>query len=300
MLAIPAQIAGCENRTLCTPPRKDGSIDPHILVAASMVGITNIYKIGGVQAIAAMAYGTESVPKVDKIFGPGNSWVTEAKVQVAADPLGATCDMPAGPSEVLVIADKNADPEFVASDLLSQAEHGVDSQVILVSDSEKMIDDVENALRDLSEQLNRKDIIKQCLENSCSLLVDDIKMAIEVSEIYAPEHLILQVENPSTWVDQIQNAGSVFLGAWTPESVGDYASGTNHVLPTFGYTKSLSGLNLDSFSRKMTIQQLSKKGILKLGPIVETMAEVEGLQAHKLAVSLRLKKLSNSQNLDLL
>ncbi|MBT4760572.1 MAG: histidinol dehydrogenase [Bdellovibrionaceae bacterium] len=292
MLAIPAEIAGCGKRVICTPPQSNGKIDANILMAAKMVGVTEIYKVGGAQAIAAMAYGTEIIPKVDKIFGPGNSWVTEAKVQVAQDPSAAVCDMPAGPSEVLVISDEQANPEFVATDLLSQAEHGVDSQVILLSTCKNHIAAVKTALMNFTEQLDRKSIIVESLKHSKMILVNSIDEALEVSELYAPEHLILQFQNADKYLNRINNAGSVFVGPWTPESVGDYASGTNHVLPTFGYAKNLSGLNLDSFCRKMTIQTLTPEGILAIGPTVETLAGIEGLNAHKLAVTVRLKQLN--------
>ncbi|NRA67540.1 MAG: histidinol dehydrogenase [Pseudobacteriovorax sp.] len=294
MLAIPASIAGCQVKVLCTPPRKDGTIDPNILVAASKAGITDIYKVGGAQAIGAMAYGTETIPKVFKIFGPGNSWVTEAKVQVAADPNGAVYDMPAGPSEVLVIADKTANTNFIAADLLSQAEHGKDSQVLLVTTSATIAAGVTQAVSDQLKALSRKDIAASALENSSIVLVDSLDEAISVSNAYGPEHLIIQVEDPEAALLKITNAGSIFLGPWTPESVGDYASGTNHVLPTYGYTKSVSGLALDSFMTQISVQKLTEIGLRRLGPSVEQLAAVEGLDAHKNAVTIRLNSIKET------
>ena len=289
MLAIPALIAGCKTKVLCAPPRKDGKLDPHILVAAHLCGVNVIAKVGGAQAVAAMAYGTESVPKVDKIFGPGNSWVTQAKILVAEDPEGAAYDMPAGPSEVLVIADAQARAEFVASDLLSQAEHGPDSQVVLVSNSAELIAEVEAELSLQLALLSRRDIAAQALSKSFSILVASIEQAIEVSNQYAPEHLIIQTSKASQWAPQIQHAGSVFLGAFTPESMGDYASDTNHVLPTYGFARAYGGLSVDAFFKQMTFQELTEAGIRDLGPVVETLAELEGLDGHKNAVSVRLK-----------
>jgi len=291
MLGVPAWIAKCEEVTLCTPPQRDGRVNPHILVAAKLCGISRIYKIGGAQAIAAMAYGTASLPKVDKIFGPGNSWVTEAKRQVAQDASGAAIDMPAGPSEVMVIADAKANPEFVAWDLLSQAEHGTDSQVMLVTDSESMIGRVLAEVEKAMVDLPRRQIAEGSLKHSRVILVESLAQAIEVSNAYAPEHLILQVEDAGRCVDHIRHAGSVFLGAWAPESVGDYASGTNHVLPTYGYARATSGLSMDSFFKSITFQCLNETGLKDIGPTVETLAEVEGLHAHRNAVSVRLKEL---------
>jgi len=288
MLAVPAAIAGCPVRILCTPPRRDGSADPAVLVAAARAGITDVFKIGGAQAIAAMAYGTETVPRVRKIFGPGNAWVTCAKSLVAGKPGGPAIDMPAGPSEVLVIADAGADAEFVAADLLSQAEHGVDSQVVLVTTSEQLARRVCDSLVPQLELLSRAAIAREALSQSHIILVDTIDEAIRVSNRYAPEHLILQIANPRSVLDQVRNAGSVFVGAWSPESVGDYCSGTNHVLPTFGHAGAYSGLGVDQFMRYMTIQELTRDGLEALGGTVTTLAALEGLDAHAAAVSRRL------------
>jgi histidinol dehydrogenase len=288
MLAVPAAIAGCPTRILCTPPRPDGSADPAVVVAATRAGIGDIFKIGGAQAIAAMAYGTQSVPRVRKIFGPGNAWVTCAKTMVSADPAGAAIDMPAGPSEVLVIADAGASSEFVAADLLSQAEHGVDSQVMLLTTSASFADKVRAEVTRQLRLLSRAAIAEQSLINSRIIVVDDVDSAIEVSNRYAPEHLILQFDNARTALPAIRNAGSVFVGPWTPESVGDYCSGTNHVLPTYGYASSYSGLGVDQFMRQMTVQELSREGLQGLGPTVTTLAGLEGLDAHAAAVTRRL------------
>jgi histidinol dehydrogenase len=289
MLAVPAAIAGCATRIVCTPPRRDGRADPAVVAAASRAGVTDIFKIGGAQAVAAMAYGTASVPKVAKIFGPGNAWVTCAKSVVAADPDGAAIDMPAGPSEVLVIADDQASPEFVASDLLSQAEHGVDSQVVLVTTSERLADAVEQQIGQQLESLSRAAIARASLEHARMVIVADLETAVEVSNRYAPEHLILQCEDARALVPAISNAGSVFVGQWTPESVGDYCSGTNHVLPTYGYARSYSGLSLDQFLRGMTVQQLTRDGLAGLANAVVTLAGLEGLDAHAAAVTRRLR-----------
>ena len=293
MLAVPAAIAGCPEITLCTPPRPDGTADPAVLYAAQAAGASRIFKIGGAQAIAAMAFGTESVPKADKVFGPGNAWVTEAKAQVAADPNGAAIDMPAGPSEVLVIADEQADPEFVAADLLSQAEHGEDSQVILITDSEKLADQVQGEIADQLALLARRDIASKAIACSRIILVADLDNAVEVSNRYAPEHLILQVSAPRELVPLIRNAGSVFIGPWSPESVGDYCSGTNHVLPTYGHARAYSGLGVDQFVRYMTLQELTWEGLRGIGPAVTELASLEGLDAHSAAVSRRLQRPGN-------
>jgi histidinol dehydrogenase len=274
---------------LTTPPRPDGEADPAVLVAASRAGVREIYKVGGAQAIAAMAYGTETVPKVAKIFGPGNAWVTSAKTLVSSDPAGAAIDMPAGPSEVLVMADASASAEFVASDLLAQAEHGVDSQVILVTTSSDMGRQVADQIDNQLEQLSRVDIARGALENSRIIVVDDIPTAIEVSNRYAPEHLILQITEPRKQLAEIRNAGSVFVGQWTPESVGDYCSGTNHVLPTYGFARTYSGLGVDQFMRQMTVQELSREGLENLGGAVVSLAGLEGLDAHAAAVTRRLR-----------
>ncbi|RFN58286.1 histidinol dehydrogenase [Marixanthomonas ophiurae] len=289
MLAVPATIAGCKEIMLCTPPDKNGEINPAILYTAKLCGIAKIYKIGGIQAIAAMTFGTETVPSVYKIFGPGNQYVTVAK-QLATK-YNVAIDMPAGPSELLVYADDTANPAFVASDLLSQAEHGPDSQVILVSTSEKMIAETEKEVVKQLEQLPRKEIATQAIENSKLILINSEKEALEMINEYAPEHFIVISENEDYFVTNIQNAGSVFIGNYTPESAGDYASGTNHTLPTNGYAKQYSGVNLDSFLRSMTFQKITETGIKNIGSAIEIMAEAEGLQAHKNAVSLRLKSL---------
>jgi histidinol dehydrogenase len=288
MLAVPAVIAGCATRIVCTPPRPDGRADPAVVVAASRAGVADIFKIGGAQAIAAMAYGTVTVPKVAKIFGPGNAWVTCAKSVVSADPDGAAIDMPAGPSEVLVIADGSASAEFVAADLLSQAEHGADSQVVLVTTSGRLADAVEQQLEQQLRSLSRAGIARASLEHARVLIVDDLGMAIEVSNRYAPEHLILQCADARALLPRISNAGSVFVGQWTPESVGDYCSGTNHVLPTYGYARSYSGLSLDQFMRGMTVQELTRDGLARLSGAVVTLAGLEGLDAHAAAVTRRL------------
>lgn len=289
MLAVPAAIAGCPTRILCTPPRHDGSADPAVLVAASRAGVTDVFKIGGAQAIAAMAYGTETVPKVCKIFGPGNAWVTCAKSLVSADAAGAAIDMPAGPSEVLVIADAGASAEFVASDLLAQAEHGIDSQVVLVTDAPELAAAVATELDEQLATLSRADIARAALGNSRLIVVEDLETAVEVSNAYAPEHLILQTEAARDLVPAIRNAGSVFVGRWTPESVGDYCSGTNHVLPTYGFARNYDGLGLDQFIRKMTVQELSREGLGNLGDAVVRLAALEGLDAHAAAVTRRLR-----------
>ena len=291
MLAIPAQIAGCKEVILCTPPQKDGSINPAILYTAQLCGITKIFKVGGAQAVAALTVGTESIPKVDKIFGPGNQYVTQAK-QLAME-YNVAIDLPAGPSEVLVIADTNANPEFCAADLLSQAEHGTDSQVIYIATDEDVFN---NTLMEINKQvaeLPRNEIAKIALENSRFILMNSVEEALEMSNFYASEHLILAVENPRNYIGKITNAGSVFLGNYTPESAGDYASGTNHTLPTNGFAKNYSGVSLDSFVKKITIQEISKTGIQNIGKTIEIMAAAEGLKAHKNAVSLRLKSFEN-------
>ncbi|MBT8421730.1 MAG: histidinol dehydrogenase, partial [Gammaproteobacteria bacterium] len=276
---------------LCTPPRPDGTADPAVLTAARECGVDRIYKLGGAQAVAAMAYGTESVPQVDKIFGPGNAWVTAAKTEVAADPAGAALDMPAGPSEVLVIADAAADPRAVALDLLSQAEHGVDSQVILVTTSEALADAADDEIAAALPDLPRRAIMEQSLAHARTVLVDDLEEALAVSNAYAPEHLIMQVDNARQWLDQIANAGSIFLGAYTPEAVGDYCSGTNHVLPTYGYARAYSGLSVTDFQKRMSVQELTADGVRNLQPTVSTLARLEGLDAHARAVEVRIERL---------
>ena len=291
MLAIPAQIAGCKEIVLCTPPAKDGSINPAILYTAQLCGVTQILKVGGIQAIAGMTFGTESIPQVYKIFGPGNQFVTVAK-QLATK-YGVAIDMPAGPSELLVVADDSANASFVASDLLSQAEHGVDSQVILVSTSQNLIDAVEKEIEEQMRTLSRKRIAQKAIENSKLIYVEDDTMALRLIDVYGPEHFIVAVENEDLYVENIGNAGSVFIGNYTPESAGDYASGTNHTLPTNGYAKQYSGVNLDSFMKSMTFQKITATGIQNIGPAIEAMAMAEGLDAHKNAVTLRLKALQD-------
>jgi len=291
MLGIPALQAGCSEIVLCTPPNRDGEINPAILYTAELVGVTKIIKVGGAQAIAAMAYGTKSVPQVYKIFGPGNQFVTKAKELIQQD--GVAIDMPAGPSEVLVIADSTCEPEFVAADLLSQAEHGTDSQVILLSNDSKILDKTNEELSTQLNQLPRKEIALKALENSKTILCSSIEECVELSNYYAPEHLIIASKNADEYSDQVINAGSVFLGNYSCESAGDYASGTNHTLPTNGYARNYSGVSLDSFVRKITFQKLSKEGIKNIGPAIELMAEAEELFAHKNAVTLRLNSLKD-------
>jgi histidinol dehydrogenase len=289
MLATPAKIAGCKEIILCTPPNKEGKVNPAILVAAKIAGVNKVFKAGGVQAIGAMAYGTESIPKVYKIFGPGNQYVVAAKQAVSLKDVAI--DMPAGPSEVEVLADENSNPQFVAADLLSQAEHGVDSQVLMITTSKEIIPAV---LRELELQLNllpRKEIASQSLENSKIILVRNQEEMMEMSNEYAPEHLIISTDNYMELADKIVNAGSVFLGKFSCESAGDYASGTNHTLPTNGYAKAYSGVSLDSFIRKITFQELTAEGIGKIGNVVEEMAKNEQLDAHKNAMTLRLKSI---------
>ena len=295
MIGVPAQIAGVDRRVLCSPPRRDGRADPAVLYAARACGVTDVFKVGGAQAVAAMAYGTKSVPKVDKIFGPGNAWVTAAKLLVAMDPDGAAYDMPAGPSEVLVVADYKAHPDFVASDLLAQAEHSVDAQVVLVTPSRELAQAVAHAVEQQLARLSRHRTVRAALENSRVILVDSIATAIEVANAYAPEHLIIETERPRDWLPRIRHAGSVFLGAWTPESMGDYCSGTNHVLPTYGYARAFSGLSLADFSRRMTVQELTPDGIAGLGPVAQTLAMLEGLDAHANAVAIRLAHLPREE-----
>lgn len=288
MLGVPAEIANCPTRILCSPPRKTGDIDPNILVAAQQCGIEKIYKLGGAQAIAAMAYGTETIPKVDKIFGPGNAWVTQAKILVSQDASGAIYDLPAGPSEVMVIADSKANPEFIAADLLSQAEHGSDSQVILICTDMDLSNKVSEAMARQLNQLSRRTIAEQALKNSCLIIVDSILAAIDIVNDYAPEHLIMQVAKPRTYLDKIQCAAAIFLGPWSPESAGDYASGTNHVLPTYGFAKSVSGLSVRDFMKTITIQELTRDGLADIADTIRELATIEGLDAHKNAVDIRL------------
>jgi len=291
MLAVPAKIAGCNEVIMCSPPDKNGKINPLILYAAYSAGVTDIFKVGGAQAIAAMAYGTESVPRVDKIFGPGNQYVTKAKEMVQAE--GIAIDMPAGPSEVLVIADRDADPAFIASDLLSQAEHGTDSQVILVTDSQEILNNVKEETYNQLNLLPRRSIAAKTLENSLLILLDSIAECMEFSNLFAPEHLIISTHDHLSLAEKVVNAGSVFLGKYSCESAGDYASGTNHTLPTSGYARSYSGVSTESFMKKITFQEVSAEGLKNLGPVIEQLAEAELLQAHKNAVTIRLKSLKN-------
>ncbi|MDN3630172.1 histidinol dehydrogenase [Vibrio lentus] len=294
MLGVPAQIAGCRKVVLCSPP----PIADEILYVAKLCKIDEVYNVGGGQAVAAMAYGTESVAKVDKIFGPGNAYVTEAKRQVSNDFRGAAIDMPAGPSEVLVIADETADADFIAADLLSQAEHGPDSQVVLVTPSPVIADQVTDAVQKQLKELSRATIAQQALASSLIIIAESITQAIAISNFYGPEHLIVQTKNPRELLPLLDNAGSIFLGDWSPESAGDYASGTNHVLPTYGYTKTYSSLGLADFSKRMTVQELTADGLQGLAPTVVTMAEAEGLDAHKRAVTIRVEKLNRFEKLN--
>ncbi len=289
MFAIPANIAGCKEIVLCTPPDKEGNIHPAILYAADVAGITKIFKVGGAQAIAGLAYGTESIPKVDKIFGPGNQYVTAAKQLASLE--AVAIDMPAGPSEVLVYADKDAEPAFIAADLLSQAEHGVDSQVIFVTTSVEMLDALQKEIYHQLSELPRWEIADRCLQNSAVIILKTEAECIDLINLYAPEHLILLAKNAREIADQIENAGSIFLGYYTPESAGDYASGTNHTLPTNGAARAYSGVSLDSFVKNITYQEITPKGLQNLGPYVEEMAEAESLYAHKNAVTVRLNSL---------
>jgi histidinol dehydrogenase len=292
MLGVPAHIAGCPVRVLCTPARRDGSADPAVLFVARRCGIQRVFKIGGAQAVAAMAYGTESVPKVDKIFGPGSAWVTVAKQLVAQDGAGAAIDLPAGPSEVLVVADRSARADFVSADLLAQAEHSPDAQVLLVTTSRQLAEETRAQMVAQLQRLSRREIAQQALAQSRVLLVDSLERAIEVSNAYAPEHLILECEEPRRWLEHVTSAGSVFLGAWSPEPMGDYCSGTNHVLPTDGHARAYSGLSLLDFTKRITVQELSVDGLRSLGPTARTLARLEGLDAHANAVSIRLEAIA--------
>jgi histidinol dehydrogenase len=296
MLAIPAKIAGCNEIILCTPPNIYGEIHPAILYTANLVGVSRIFAVGGIQAIGAMTFGTESIPKVDKIFGPGNQYVMAAKK--IATLYGTAIDMPAGPSEVLVVADETCNPSFVASDLLSQAEHGPDSQVILLSNNKKVVKDIDAKLNEQLLALPRKEIAEEALKNSRAIVFNSLEECMDFSNFYAPEHLILAVENPHLLARKVVNAGSVFLGNYSCESAGDYASGTNHTLPTGGYAKAYSGVSLDSFIKKITFQQVSEEGLLQIGPAIEVMAETEQLYAHKNAVALRLGEIMSKRLID--
>ncbi|MDH4030970.1 MAG: histidinol dehydrogenase, partial [Chromatiales bacterium] len=293
MLAIPAAVADCPRRVLVTPARADGRADPSVLASAALTGVDEVYVVGGAQAIAALAYGTESIAPVDKVYGPGNAWVTEAKLQVSRDPLGAACDLPAGPSEVLVIADECALPDCVAADLLSQAEHGPDSQVLLVATSEGFASRVRDEVEAQLAQLPRATIAGQALKNSRIVLARDLHQAVAISNDYAPEHLILATGDAESLLDEVTAAGSVFLGHWTPESLGDYCSGTNHVLPTYGFARAFSGLGVEDFQRRITVQTASAEGLRGIGPTAITLARLEGLEAHASAVERRLLALAD-------
>lgn len=295
MLAVPARIAACEQVVLCTPPDREGGVSPAILAAASRCGIKQVFKTGGAQAIAAMGLGTESIPACAKLFGPGNAWVTEAKQQISAMPGGAARDMPAGPSEVLVIADKNADATAVCWDLLSQAEHGPDSQAIVISDSQDLLNSVYRLLPAMAGELPRAAILEDSMQHLRRILVNSLTEAVEISNIYAPEHLILNCTDAEQLADRVKAAGSVFIGPWTPESLGDYCSGTNHVLPTYGYARAYSGLSVNDFLRRMTLQRASQAGLRIAGPAAVTLARAEGLDAHAMAVEYRLDNSSESQ-----
>ncbi len=294
MLGVPAQVAGCSNRILCTPPNKEGGIAPEIAYAAKLCGIQKIFLCGGAQAIAAMALGTQTIPKADKIFGPGNRFVTEAKQQVSQRSDGAAIDMPAGPSEVLVIADGNANPVFIAADLLSQAEHGEDSQAILVASDQSVIEQTKIEVATQLKLLGRQDIAASAMTNARYILTGSVAESVRVSNQYAPEHLIVQTNNPRALLPQIKNAGSIFLGPWSPESAGDYASGTNHVLPTYGFARTYSSLGLSDFIRRYTVQEISAQGLQQIGQTICVLAEAEGLDAHKQAVTVRLKALEEA------
>ena len=293
MLCVPAKLAGCRQIVLCTPPRADGTADPAVLYAARACGVDTVFKLGGVQAVAAMAFGTASVPRCDKLYGPGNAYVTAAKQRVSQLPGGPAIDMPAGPSEVLVVADAIADAEFVAADLLSQAEHGHDSQALLVTPSVELVETVDEALRELLQTLSRAGHADLALANSRAILVEDLVQAVEVSNAYAPEHLILNVADPRRLMLSVENAGSIFLGRYTPESLGDYTSGTNHVLPTYGHARTWSGLSVQSFQKLVTVQEASADGLKGIGPAAITLANAEGLSAHALAVQLRLRAIAS-------
>ena len=293
MLAVPARIAGCPNRILCTPPTRDGRANAAVLVAARLCGVNRVFKVGGAQAVGALAYGTESIPKADKIFGPGNAWVTAAKQLVAGDPAGAACDLPAGPSEVMVVADESARADFVAADLLAQAEHDTQAQAILVTSSRHLAEAVSAEVQKQARQLSRRAILDKSLLASRCIVVADVESAIEVANSYAAEHLILEVKEPRQWLPRIHNAGSVFLGAWSPEPMGDYCSGTNHVLPTYGYARAYSGLSVLDFVKGMTVQELSPSGLRALGPVAVELAKLEGLDAHASAVTRRLDVLES-------
>ncbi len=288
MLAVPAAIAGCPVRILCTPPRADGSADPAVLIAARRAGIEQVFKAGGAQAIAAMAYGTPSIPKCDKLFGPGNAFVTAAKMLVAQDPEGAAADLPAGVTEVMVIADHSSRADFIAADLLAQAEHGADAQSLLVTTSTALAEEVARQIPLQAERLSRSEILAKSIPHMRLLIVDDLDAAFDIANAYAPEHLLIQVQEPRRWLRKVRAAGAVFLGPWSPESVGDYCSGPNHTLPTYGYAKAHSGLSLEDFQKRITVQELTRAGLEELGPTTQILADLEGLDAHAASVTLRL------------
>ncbi|GIX36264.1 MAG: histidinol dehydrogenase [Lysobacteraceae bacterium] len=291
MLGVPARLAGCPEVVLCSPPDASGRVDPAVLFVARLCGIARVFRIGGAQAIAAMAFGTESVPACDKLFGPGNAWVTEAKQQVSALPGGPAIDMPAGPSEVLVIADRGAEPEFVAADLLSQAEHGPDSQAVLLTDAQELAEAVADAVAAQAARLPRQDVLGRSLQHVRLLVMPDLDAAFELANHHAPEHLIVQVEQPESWLDRVRAAGSVFLGPWSPEALGDYCSGTNHVLPTCGAARAFSGVSVQSFLRQITVQTVRPEGLRAIGPDAMVLARAERLAAHEQAVALRMARL---------
>jgi histidinol dehydrogenase len=294
MLAVPAAIAGCPRRILCTAPSRRGAADAAVLVAAHKAGIQRIFKVGGAQAIAAMAYGTESVPKCDKLFGPGNAWVAAAKMLVACDPAGAAADLPAGPTEVMVIADEQANAEFIAADLLAQAEHGPDAQALLVTSSARLAERVERAVRRQLPQLSRQHILGASVAEMRLLVVPSLDVALDIANEYAPEHLLLQVRQPRHWLARVQSAGAVFLGPWSPESTGDYCSGPNHTLPTYGYAKAYSGLSVEDFQKRITVQELSPSGLRALSDTTRILAGLEGLDAHAAAVDIRLAAITEA------
>ena len=296
MLAAPAQVAGCKEIYVTTPCDKEGKVNPLVLIAADICSVSKIYKLGGAQAIAALAYGTETVPKVNKIYGPGNSWVTEAKQQVSNDSQGAAIDLPAGPSEVLVVADENANARFVAADLLAQAEHGIDSQALLITTSDTLADSVKQEVAKQVSTAERKAIIEKSLENSAIIVVDTLTHAINIANEYASEHLILNIENADDYIDSVENAGAVFVGAWAAEALGDYITGSNHVLPTYGYAKAYSGLSTIDFTKAISVQSVSKQGIKNIGEMAMRLADIEGLDAHKVAVKIRMEDLKICKN----
>jgi histidinol dehydrogenase len=294
MLAVPAAIAGCPLRVMCTPPNSRGSADPGVLVAARMASVDLVFKVGGAQAIAAMAYGTGSIPKCDKIFGPGNAYVTAAKLEVARDPAGAAADLPAGPTEVMVLADDSARADFVAADLLAQAEHGPDAQALLVTDSKSLAEQVARQVAQQSARLSRTAILARSVEHMRLLVVDSLDTAFAIANEYAPEHLLLEIRNPRGWLDRVNAAGAVFLGHWSPESMGDYCSGPNHTLPTYGFAKAYSGLSLEDFQKRITVQELSPAGLTDLGPTAQVLAHLEGLDGHAASVMIRLAALAGA------